>query len=94
MNLIEALRSGRRLKQSGDSEWFSREAIECSLTIESVLADDWEIEPEKDPKPKVWRNEDLEKTQFGYLLLGFKPPTPGRWRDVTEELKEVLGPSK
>ena len=51
MNLVDALKSGKRIKRPGWEVWAYAPSLMFSK--ESVLADDWEVEPDPDPEPKL-----------------------------------------
>jgi hypothetical protein len=43
MNLIDALKSGKRFRRAGEEFWLDT-IQDWSFSLESVLADDWEVE--------------------------------------------------
>ena len=55
MNIIEAFRSGRKMRRTGESEFFDRQVIIESITLKSLLADDWELKPDPEPRMLAWR---------------------------------------
>lgn len=53
MNIIEAVRSGKPFKRKDWSDKSWQTADNNSFITEEVLADDWEIKPDKPPRPEV-----------------------------------------
>lgn len=56
MDLITALKSGRRIRNRNISdlgEWFSVRTEEFVFPLHAILSDTWEVEPEP-PKPIVF----------------------------------------
>lgn len=53
MNLIDAIKSGRRYRRKNTLYWMSRDG-HPSYTADLVVADDWELEPLPAPKLKAW----------------------------------------
>ena len=51
MNIIEAIKSGRRFKRKDDIIWYSDKNL--WIHYSDVLAEDWEIEPEPEPEEKI-----------------------------------------
>lgn len=45
MNIIEALKSGKRFRRKGMSFWYSNENL--MVSTDHILDDEWEIEEEK-----------------------------------------------
>lgn len=48
MNIIEAIKSGKKFKRKQDKEWCST-MYRSAFSTEYILADDWEVEEEKIP---------------------------------------------
>lgn len=85
MNLIEALKTGRRIRRKswiyeagGIDEWMPANPdmyafVDWGMDGEDVLADDWEIEPEPKKKVKHWLWVYDYKAEFkkDYLLDQF-----------------------
>ena len=49
MNLIEAIKTGRRIKRKCQKEWYSERLPNDTwfLVVEDLMAEDWEAEPEE-----------------------------------------------
>lgn len=50
MNLIEAIKSGKRFRLQGDKTWYPSRYFGIGisfLSYEPIIADDWEVEEEK-----------------------------------------------
>lgn len=55
MTLIEALKSGKKIRRHSREIWIDLNHFNVeSWSTESVLANDWEIEPEEKKKVKRW----------------------------------------
>lgn len=46
MNLIEAVKSGKSYKRKKHTYWYESSNKEFHLSIQCILADDWEVESE------------------------------------------------
>lgn len=64
MNLIDAIKSGKRFRRKGKDEWHSFNTT--LLTPSEIRADDWEIEEE--PKKKVVLYEVIYKTGLYWYI--------------------------
>lgn len=45
MNLIEAIKSGKRYRRRGELGWYDPDYIEYVFSLRDVLDNDWETEP-------------------------------------------------
>jgi len=47
MNIIEAIKSGKRMRRKGWTEYYDlKERPDFYFVIDEIMADDWEIEPD------------------------------------------------
>lgn len=47
MNIIEAIKSGKRFRRKGWIEYFDlKERSDFYFVLDEIMADDWEIEPD------------------------------------------------
>jgi hypothetical protein len=84
MNILEALRSGKRFKRQIEPTWHHviNENYPCmNIRIESILAEDWEIEQ----NPIIISEDDFDKAWSDSIGDNF-------WlkSDIIEELKFQL----
>lgn len=87
MNIIEAIKSGRRFKRKCRVHWLESNDLFQSYYETDILATDWELEP--DPvKIRVWKTKVTN-----YLFFSDTPPkmpTHELVEDVTESLAHTL----
>ena len=77
MNIIEAIKSGKRYRRSGELGWYDSNYIEYVFSMLDVLDDDWEVEPvyvaiTREQFDAAWRraldvSENMEITTQHYL---------------------------
>lgn len=79
MNIIEAIKSGRRFRRIGWKNWISQDRCDLSLKLsrDDIVADDWEIESKqvmitREKLLKAWEksfgwNEDYGPVSFKCL---------------------------
>ena len=87
MNLIEAIKSGRKFKHKHRTDWLSPhpENIVSYPQLE-LISDDWEIEPE--PSGKVFHSFEIKHAICSSMTLaGFSIHTPV----FLDELARQLG---
>lgn len=56
MNIIEAIKSGKKFRRKNKGAWFFNGEV-YSYTTDSILADDWEVESQ----PVTITRKDLDK---------------------------------
>jgi hypothetical protein len=70
MNIIEALKTGRPLRRNKSNHWIIISNTELlQLSVESILSDDWEVQPEivEITKDEFYRSiVELAKSNFVY----------------------------
>lgn len=55
MNLIEALKTGRRVRHpSIGANYFEANNRDIAFKVFLIISDDWEVEPEQKKKVKMW----------------------------------------
>ena len=71
MNIIDAIKSGKRFRRQGNTSWYSRMAAEyqtiniSAISREDFLADDWEVESE----PVTITREQFDAAWDNALLM-------------------------
>lgn len=76
MNIIEALKSGKRIKRKDDPTWFTYVKY---FTLESVLATDWQVE-EEERTIQITESEFWEAANEVYDIKTFETPSGSGWK--------------
>lgn len=81
MNLIEALKTGRRIRPDwSDGEW--EDPKDCTFRRDEVLFDRWEVETEAKPRLLAWVCTGRFSLRFGEIRMcpeGTYVPGDGTW---------------
>jgi hypothetical protein len=83
MNLIEAIKSGKRFRRtSWDSiaEWIDPRTDRLNISLDAIIADDWDVEPQ----PVTITREQFDKAWFS--ATGKSPGSSGIYEALAKEL--------
>lgn len=78
MNIIEAMASGKNFKRARDKEWSTGSNLSatrylCELTYDDILANDWEIQKQKQKiKLYKWAYFDEEERIWREVLIYYE----------------------
>lgn len=70
MNLIDAMKSGRRFKRPNYETWYHFESYKEVFTGREVLADDWEIEPLQEQKIELTKKQIEDAWEACFYMSG------------------------